>query len=117
MKIRKDSVAGAAEAISWMERRCGGGQYEEPHPAAANLTDGDMLVCTTGVISIWPGESSPALNNMQTHATTHTFHSCIQVRVDPKAGHDVPVLTEVLVLFSTNKLPMLIYNIFVAAYM
>eukprot|EP00873_Tetraselmis_striata_P042555 jgi/Tetstr1/462819/TSEL_007769.t1 len=58
MKIRHDSVAGAAEAISWMERRCGGGYHEELHPAAASLTDNDMLVCSTGVISIWPGASN-----------------------------------------------------------
>jgi len=65
MKIRQDCIAAAAEAIAWMEKRCGGGFYEysheggeQQHPGAANLTDADMLVCTTGAISIWPGASN-----------------------------------------------------------
>ena len=57
MKIRKDCIAAAAEAIAWMERRCGGGYYEDPHPATADLKDTDMLVCTTGAMTIWPGAS------------------------------------------------------------
>lgn len=57
MKIRQDCVAAASEAIAWMEKRCGGGSYpdDQRHPAALNLTERDMLVCTTGAISVWPG--------------------------------------------------------------
>ena len=44
-------MAAAAEAIAWMEKRCGGGSYPQP---ATNVSPEDNLVCTTGSISLWP---------------------------------------------------------------
>jgi len=58
MPARRDSVAAAAEAIAWMDWRCGGGAHPESHPAAAGITAADMLVCTTGSVSVWPGASN-----------------------------------------------------------
>lgn len=51
MPMRKDPMAAAAEAITWMEQRCGGGSYQGVKPPVAAA---ENLMCTTGSVGLWP---------------------------------------------------------------
>ena len=58
MAMRRDPLAGAAEAATWLEQRCAGpstaaGQRAEHAEYAAQ-----GLVCTVGVFQVWPGASN-----------------------------------------------------------
>ena len=44
-------MAAAAEIISWVERRCGGGRFT---PGGGDVKPEDNLMCTTGNINLWP---------------------------------------------------------------
>lgn len=44
-------MAAAAEVISWVEKRCGGGRYPS---SSGNVDPEDNLMCTTGNINLWP---------------------------------------------------------------
>ena len=44
-------MAAAAEVISWVERRCGGGRYTS---GGGGVSPKDNLMCTTGNIQLWP---------------------------------------------------------------
>lgn len=66
MAIRRDPLAGAAEAISAIERQCQGENLnvrvdevgdEEEQVASGSGTD-PSLVCTVGAITVWPGASN-----------------------------------------------------------
>ena len=68
MKVRQDAMTAVAEAVVWIERRCGGGAYLDVHnPPTAGInaeaeavedSADDSLVCTTGSVSLWPGASN-----------------------------------------------------------
>ena len=68
MKVRQDAMTAVAEAVVWIERRCGGGAYPDVHnPPTAGInaeaeavedSADDSLVCTTGSLSLWPGASN-----------------------------------------------------------
>ena len=51
MPMRKDPATAAAEAILWLEQRCGGGSYEE---LSSLVSPEESLMCTTGSINLWP---------------------------------------------------------------
>lgn len=68
MKVRQDAMTAVAEAVLWIERKCGGGAYSDVHnPPTAGIDAeaeavedhaDDSLVCTTGSVSLWPGASN-----------------------------------------------------------
>lgn len=58
MRLRRDPVTAAAEAIVAVEQRCGGGRYEEGPPPGTEAAWEDGLVCTVGSFSLWPGSSN-----------------------------------------------------------
>ena len=68
MKGRADAMTAVAEAVVWIERKCGGGAYTDVHsPPTAGIDAeaeaveeraDDSLVCTTGSVSLWPGASN-----------------------------------------------------------
>ena len=61
MKVRQDAMTAVAEAVLWIERKCGGGAYPDIHnPPTAGINAeaeavedhaDDSLVCTTGSVS------------------------------------------------------------------
>ena len=55
MATRRDAVAAAAEAMLWLERRCGGASLTDVPEEA--LED-PSLVCTVGEVDIHPGTSN-----------------------------------------------------------
>ncbi len=68
MKVRQDAMTAVAEAVVWIEKKCGGGAYPDVHnPPTAGINaeaeavedhSDDSLVCTTGSVSLWPGASN-----------------------------------------------------------
>lgn len=68
MKVRQDAMTAVAEAVVWIERKCGGGAYPDAHNPPTAGVDAeaeavedhadDSLVCTTGSVSLWPGASN-----------------------------------------------------------
>ncbi|KAK9838405.1 hypothetical protein WJX84_004812, partial [Apatococcus fuscideae] len=55
MPLRRDPLAGAAEAIHQIETTCNGGPRGAGHPPF----EGDgSLVCTVGSLTVWPGASN-----------------------------------------------------------
>ena len=55
MATRRDAVAAAAEAMFWLERRCGGASLTD---VLEEALEDPSLVCTVGEVDIHPGTSN-----------------------------------------------------------
>ena len=85
MAVRRDPLAAAAEAISMIEQRCGGGQLPGmmqtmPHgkQAAQSVLD-SSLVCTVGAISVWPGASNVIAGSTNFSVDIRQANACLRM--------------------------------------
>jgi len=80
---REDSLVTAAEAITLLERRCGGG----PGAPAAGTEgvmehqESDMLVCTVGEVRVWPNAPNVIPGNVQFSVDIRTKDDALRDKV------------------------------------
>ncbi|KAL6756411.1 hypothetical protein V8C86DRAFT_1810565 [Haematococcus lacustris] len=82
MRGRADALAAAAEVVSTVERRCGGGPYLDPNgQGIIPADDSEGLVCSVGDLRVWPGASNVIPGSVQLSLDIRSKSDVLRQRV------------------------------------
>ncbi|KAJ9505145.1 hypothetical protein QJQ45_023734 [Haematococcus lacustris] len=82
MRGRADALAAAAEVVSTVERRCGGGPYLDPNgQGIIPADDSEGLVCSVGDLRVWPGASNVIPGSVQLSLDIRSKSDALRQRV------------------------------------